>query len=382
VTDVIPEQPRTPGSRPPSFTSPIATLEAYRPDLAALLGDREEPPYRFAQVYEFMSRHPGEAFDSATALSKDLRTALDSLGSCSLRTTRRTDAPDGTTKLLLTARDEESVETVIMRYPRRTTVCISTQVGCSLGCTFCVTGAIGFHRNLSAAEIVDQVRAAQSLLAEEGRTVSNVVFMGMGEPLLNQEALFASLRLLKDPAGLGLAQRSLSVSTVGIPEGILRLAREEPQVNLALSLHSADDALRTLIVPANRRYPLKEVMRATEEHFRVTHRKLFVEYVLLGATNDSEKHAQKLADLLRHRVVAVNLIPCNPGCGGYQAPTPEAERAFLAVLASRGVEATIREPRGRSIDAACGQLAAGAPRRRPIQPGRGRSHPGRTREGR
>jgi 23S rRNA (adenine2503-C2)-methyltransferase len=365
-----------------SFGSQRDALEAYRPDVAALLGEHGEASYRFAQVYEFLMRHPGSPFGQATALAKDLRLELEGIGTSTLHETRRADDPDGTSKLLLTAEDGKSVETVLMRYPRRNTTCVSTQVGCSLRCAFCVTGSVGFQRDLTAAEIVDQVRAARSVLAEEGRTLSNVVFMGMGEPLLNQDALFMSLRLLKDPAGLGLAQRSLSISTVGIPQGILRMAKEEPQVNLALSLHSADDTLRSTLVPANRRYPLKEVMLAAGEHFRATHRKLFVEYVLLGGVNDSEKQAQKLADLLRHRVVAVNLIPWNPGCGDFQPSTPEATTAFLTVLTARGYEATVRESRGRSIRAACGQLAAGAATRCRTQSGRARPPAPRSREGR
>jgi 23S rRNA (adenine2503-C2)-methyltransferase len=357
-------------------------LQAYRPDLAALLAEDDYPPYRYAQVYGHLMHHPVTPFSRATALSKDFREALGSEGASVLRLLKRTDDRDGTTKLLLANTDGSSVETVVMRYPRRNTVCISTQVGCSLGCAFCVTGSIRFRRNLTVAEIVDQVREVRALLAEEGSNLHNVVLMGMGEPLLNLDAVLTSIRILKDPRGLGLAQRSLSVSTVGIPAGIRRLAEEEPQVNLAISLHAADDALRTRLVPANRRYPLAEVMKAADDHFRLTHRKLFVEYVLLGGVNDSEKQAQKLADLLRRRVVAVNLIPWNPGQGEFRVPTPAAVAAFQAVLSGRGFEVTVRESKGQRIEAACGQLAAGATRRRGERVSGGRATSPRSREGR
>ena len=357
-------------------------LQAYRPDLAALLTEGDYPSYRYTQVYEHMMHHPVAPFSRATALSKDLREGLESEGASALRLLKRTDDRDGTTKLLLANADGSAVETVVMRYPRRTTVCISTQVGCSLGCSFCVTGSIRFRRNLTVAEIVDQVREARAVLADEDRRLHNVVFMGMGEPLLNLESVLTSLRILKDPRGLGFSQRSLSVSTVGIPAGIRRLAEEEPQVNLAISVHTADDALRTRLVPVNRRYPLSEVMKAADDHFRLTHRKLFVEYVLLGGVNDSEKQAQKLADLLRRRVVAVNLIPWNPGQGEYRPSPPEAVAAFQGVLAGRGFEVTVRDSKGQKIGAACGQLAAGATRPRGERVSRGRATSPRSREGR
>ena len=370
---------------PPAARSALSArdaLQMYRPDLAALLAEGDYPTYRYAQVYEHLMHHPVAPFSQATALGKDLREVLESEGASVFRLLKRTDDRDGTTKLLLANADGSAVETVAIRYPRRTTVCISTQVGCALGCAFCVTGSIRFRRNLTVAEIVDQVREARAVLADEGGLLQNVVFMGMGEPLLNLDAVLASLRILKDPGGLGFSQRSLSLSTVGIPAGIRRLAEQEPQVNLAISLHAADDALRTRLVPANRRYPLREVMQAAEDHFRLTHRKLFVEYVLLGGVNDSEKQAQKLADLLRRRVVAVNLIPWNPGQGEFRPSSPAAVAAFQGVLAGRGFEVTVRESKGQRIEAACGQLAAGAARRRVERVSRSRAASPRSREGR
>ncbi len=348
---------------------PKPELSSYRPDLARELAARNETSFRYRQVYEHLTHHRGVPFSVATSLPGELREALEALGHSTLGLHSRADDPDGTTKLLLRAVcDKVSLETVIMRYRKRVTVCVSTQAGCSLGCAFCATGSLGLNRSLSAAEIVDQVQHASVLLAEEGRKASNVVYMGMGEPLLNLDAVLLSLRLLHDPKGWGMSARSLSVSTVGIPSGIRRMAREEPQVNLALSLHAADDALRSSLIPANRRYPLREVMRACEDHFALTRRKLFVEYLLLEGVNDSPKQATALADLLKGRVVAVNLIPWNPGWGEFRPSSPEATDAFMNALRSRNVEVSQRESRGASISAACGQLVAGTRPKRPARP--------------
>ena len=355
-------------SSPPVSPSPPARpdIGSYRPDLAAILSAAGAPAYRYRQVYGHLTQHPGVAFNAATGLPGELRAALDGAGHSTLSVAGRVEDPDGTTKLLLTATgDGAAFEAVIMRHRKRSTVCVSTQVGCALGCAFCATGSLGFTRDLAAAEIVDQVREAATILAEEGRRATNVVYMGMGEPLLNLDAVLLSLSLLHDPAGMGHSARSLSVSTVGIPAGIRRMAREEPQVNLALSLHAADEGLRSRLIPANRRFPLRDVLSACEDHFTMTRRKLFVEYLLLAGVNDSPRQANVLADFLRGRVVAVNLIPWNPGCGDFHPSPPEALLAFLNALKTRGIEASVRESRGRSIAAACGQLVAGGARRRP-----------------
>jgi 23S rRNA (adenine2503-C2)-methyltransferase len=339
-------------------------IGSYRPDLAAILSEQAAPAYRYRQVYEHLTQHPGVSFSAATSLPGELRDALDEAGHSTLALATRSEDPDGTTKLLLKATsDGAAFEAVIMRHRKRSTVCVSTQVGCALGCAFCATGSLGFTRDLTAAEIVDQVREAATILAEEGRRVTNIVYMGMGEPLLNLDAVLLSLKLLHDPEGMGHSARSLSVSTVGIPAGIRRMAREEPQVNLALSLHAANEELRSRLIPANRRFPLRDVLSACEDHFSTTRRKLFVEYLLLAGVNDSPRQANVLADLLRGRVVAVNLIPWNPGCGDYRPSPREALVAFMNALKTRGIEVSVRESRGRSIVAACGQLVARGARR-------------------
>ncbi len=337
--------------------NPEEALLAYRPDLAAVLQEASAPRFRYVQVYEHLMQRPMVPFAEASNLPKGLRARLDEAGASVVESVRRQDDPDGTTKLLLRGRDGQAFETVLMRYRQGSTVCVSSQVGCSLACTFCATGAMGFRRNLTTAEIVDQVRTLLPLLAEEERRLTNVVYMGMGEPLLNLEAVLPSLALLHDEAGLNLARRAISVSTVGVPKGIRRLAKEEPQVNLALSLHAPDEVLRNQLIPAGRRFSLAEVLSAVEDHFRLTHRKLFVEYLMLGGVNDTGAHARALADLMRGRVVTVNLIPWNAACGDFRASSRQDTARFVETLKQRGIEVTVRESRGWSIAAACGQLA-------------------------
>jgi 23S rRNA (adenine2503-C2)-methyltransferase len=267
---------------------------------------------------------------------------------------------------------------LIMPYRKRTTACISSQVGCPVGCAFCATGTAGFRRNLSAAEIVDQVRAAALVAAEEDGRVSNLVYMGMGEPLLNLQAVLSSIEVLSHPHGLNMGHRSISVSTVGIPAGIVRLAHAEPQVNLALSLHSVWDRTRELLIPPRHRHPLDDILAAAWEHFALTHRKLLVEYTLLQGVNDSIEDARRLATLMRGHVVTVNLLSWNPvhvighdetvGPGSGPSASEKRHTAFLPssraavgafrdALLNAKVEVTIRESRGADIEAACGQLA-------------------------
>ncbi|MCZ7663940.1 MAG: 23S rRNA (adenine(2503)-C(2))-methyltransferase RlmN [Thermoleophilia bacterium] len=374
-------RPSRPSPELPATLNARDLLAIYRPDISEELVRLNAPPYRHTQLYEHLVRRPGATFIEASSLPLNLREALAARGHTTLEVRARQDSADGTTKLLFAARDGVLLESVIMRYARRSTVCVSTQVGCSLACTFCSTGAMGFIRDLTAAEIVDQVRAAMALLETEEKRVGNIVFMGMGEPLLNLDAVLVAIRVLKDPAGMDFAQRALSVSTVGIPAGIRRLARVEPQVNLALSLHAADDTLRTRLMPVNRRFPIAQVMRAVDDHFVLTHRKLFVEYLMLAGVNDQLRHAHTLATLLQGRVLTVNLIPWNPGCGDYRPSSPAAIAAFQQQLAERGVEATIRAGRGLDIAAACGQLATRtAPGRNPKPASRDRARPGERRQ--
>ena len=358
---------RSPSSVRREASTPQALLAAYRPDLAQALAAADAPSFRYAQVLEHLLRRPAHPFAEASALPADLRDSLDCLGASVLSVAATRTGTDGTTKLLLTAGDGSQIEAVLMPYGRRVTACISSQVGCAVGCAFCATGALGFQRNLSTAEIVDQLRATAGAL-DTGRRITNIVYMGMGEPLLNLGAVLESVRVFTAPLGLGLGHRALSISTVGIPNGMVRLARIEPQVNLALSLHAADDATRALLVPDGHRHPLAEVLEAAWEHFAITGRKLLVEYVLLSGVNDSVDDARRLAALLRGHVVAVNLLTWNPICPEelarppargrtFRPSSPAAVASFRAALRTAHIETVVRQSKGAGIEAACGQLA-------------------------
>ncbi len=363
--------------------TPRALLALYRPDICVLLETLHAPDYRYTQVCEHLFACPHLPFAAATTLPTNLRVRLDALGASTTAVVASNEAPDGTTKLLLQGRDGAQFETVLMHHQHRTTVCLSSQVGCPVGCVFCATGAMGFRRNLASAEIVDQVRAAAALAREQGRRVSNLVYMGMGEPLLNLQAVLDSIRIVTEPAASGIAQRAVSVSSVGIPSGITRLAQTEPQVHLALSLHAADDRTRARLIPARFRHPIAEILEAAWKHFEITHRKLFVEYVLLRNVNDSREHARRLTDLLRDHVVTVNLLNWNPipqaamdgsqtthrlrrrpapqenhVCETFVPSTRAAVETFRNTLAEGGIEAVIRRSKGAGIGAACGQLVA------------------------
>jgi 23S rRNA (adenine2503-C2)-methyltransferase len=281
-----------------------------------------------------------------------------------------------TEKMLHLLSDGALVESVLMHYPargprkgdrpegrpehrERHTVCISSQAGCAVGCPFCATGELGFGRNLETAEMLDQVRhAARRLAAQDGR-LTNVVFMGMGEPLLNLDRVLEAVDALSDPGRFGLGARHVVVSTSGVVPGIRRLTALSPQFTLAISLHAARDPLRDVLVPLNRRWPVAEVVAAARDHARVTGRRVSYEYVMISGVNDTDTDADALATLLRGDLAHVNLIPMNPVAHTpWQASRPERVAAFAARLRSGGIGATIRRNRGQDAGAACGQLAA------------------------
>lgn len=392
MTNKSPRKPRDSQSDRPD----VRLLALYRPDIAASLSDQGMPAFRRGQVLRHMFDRPGDPFADATALPQALRSSLETLGASTLAVADSASSTDGTTKLLLETKDGLFIEAVAMRYRDRVTGCISSQVGCAVGCAFCATGSLGFKRNLTAAEIVDQARALSALLQEEDRRLSNIVYMGMGEPLLNLRSVFDSIHILTDPHGPDIAQRALSVSTIGIPAGILRLARSHPQVNLALSLHAADDRTRARLIPERFLHPIATILEAAWEHFDLTRRKQLVEYVLLGGINDSRDDARRLAGLLRGHVVTVNLLPWNPVPGldlhpvrphrartgrsagqrrpgqktrpgvtrPFEEPSAKTVAIFRDTLREAGIEAVVRQSKGADIQAACGQLAARAARTR------------------
>ncbi|PZS08220.1 MAG: 23S rRNA (adenine(2503)-C(2))-methyltransferase RlmN [Solirubrobacterales bacterium] len=321
--------------------------------LQRTLAEMGERPYRAGQVWRWAAQGAA-CFGSMTDLPLRLRSALaDAVPFSTLELVREARASDGTVKALLRTADGRSVEAVLMRYrDGRRSLCLSSQSGCPLTCTFCATGAMRFARNLTAWEILDQ-----ALHFRRGGTVDHAVFMGMGEPMMNLDAVLGACSKL--PA-LGVTHRRTAISTVGWIPGIERLAGEPMPLRLALSLHTADDALRSELMPVNQRYPLARVLAACESFYARKRRKVFVEYVMLAGINDSHLQAVQLAGVLDPHVFKVNLIPYNPAASAFAGSSPKAIEAFRAELERRGLHATVRLTRGREIDAACGQLAARA----------------------
>ncbi len=290
-----------------------------------------------------------------TDVPRGLRSDLDhAVPFSTLAVEREAHARDGTAKALFLTADGKPVEAVLMRYrDGRHSLCLSSQSGCPLTCTFCATGQMRFGRNLTASEILDQAL----YFRRQAGGVDHAVFMGMGEPMMNLDAVLEACSLLPD---VGVAHRRTAISTVGWIPGIERLADSPMPIRLALSLHAADESLRSALMPVNDRYPLADVLAACERHYERKRRRVFVEYVMLAGVNDSHAQAVRLAEVLNSRVYKVNLIPFNPTGSGFEASSPKAIHAFRQVLEGRGLAATVRLTRGREIDAACGQLAARA----------------------
>ena len=324
-----------------------------RDGLGNLLAD--EPRYRVDQIWEGLYDQRLD-FDDMTNLPKVLRAKLaEELPLALSEITRSTDRTGDTIKWLWGLNDGTTIETVLMHYERRSTVCVSSQAGCAMGCGFCATGQAGFDRQLDTGEIVEQViRAAREAAP---RRVSNIVFMGMGEPMANYDATWAAIERIHGAIGIGA--RSITISTVGIIPGVRRLATESLPVNLAVSLHAANDALRDELVPINRRYPIGDLTAACQEYLDAKGRRLSFEWALIDGVNDRREDAQELASLCKPLRAHVNLIPLNP-TPGYEVvgSAPGKVRVFHQWLEELGVNATVRRNRGTDIDAACGQLRA------------------------
>jgi 23S rRNA (adenine2503-C2)-methyltransferase len=339
--------------------SPTTRYAASQAEVAAAVRDLGEPEYRARQVWDALYRR-SVPLEEATDLPKRLRDRLaDDLPPALEPIAVATSRDGATTKWLWSCtRDGAQMETVLMRSPQRATVCVSSQAGCAMGCTFCATGQAGFERHLDAGEIVEQVLRAAHACEQR---VSNVVYMGMGEPLANYDPVWASVERLHD--ALGISARRITVSTVGVVPGMRRLAQERLPVTLAVSLHAGDDLLRSSLVPLNRRYPLREVIDAAATAAAARGRRVTFEYALIGGVNDERGHADALARLLTGVDLRggphVNVIPLNPTAGFEgRAPAVAAAHAFAARLEAGGVRATVRRNRGVDIDAACGQLRA------------------------
>jgi 23S rRNA (adenine2503-C2)-methyltransferase len=322
--------------------------------LSSTLTDLGEPAFRARQIWRWLAQG-ADGYGAMTDLPLGLRAALaERVPLSSLTLAQEAHARDGTVKALFHTADGRPVEAVLMRYrDGRRSLCLSSQSGCPLTCTFCATGSMRFGRNLTAWEILDQ-----ALHFRRQETVDHAVFMGMGEPMMNLDHVLAACEKLPD---VGISHRHTAISTVGWIPGIRRLAEQPMPLRLALSLHAADDALRSQIMPVNDRYPLGEVLAACRDLYERKRRMIFVEYVMLAGVNDSFAQARRLAEVLDPRVFKVNLIPYNPTDSPYEGSGPKAIEAFRAELERRGLGATVRLTRGRDIAAACGQLAAAAP---------------------
>jgi 23S rRNA (adenine2503-C2)-methyltransferase len=324
----------------------------------ALLEEWGQPAYRSRQVYEAVMHGLAADYDEITALPRDLRKRLSEAEPLrQLQPAETQLSSDGTFKVRFTTRDGFPVEAVAMRHRNRRTVCVSSQSGCPLACTFCATGRMGLGRNLSAGEISEQVVVLAAMLREGGERVTNVVMMGMGEPFLNYDAVLSACRSLNDPAGFGLGARQIAISTAGWVPGIERLSREPLQVKLALSLHAPNDRLRTELMPVTRRYPVRQLIAACRDYRTATRRRIFVEYLMLDGVNDSNPLAVELAGLLGRDGFHVNLIAYNPTGSDYRGSPPQRVAEFAAILEQRGISASYRRSHGQDIDAACGQLA-------------------------
>jgi 23S rRNA (adenine2503-C2)-methyltransferase len=346
-------------------------------DLNGLLKSWEEPSYRVMQIWEGLYQKYWSLMDEFTAIPKSLRKKLSDyflsgqqvydkpLGYQTLKPISKQESSDGETiKTLFSIKGDFLVEAVLMRYKKRQTLCISTQAGCAMGCVFCATGQMGFKRQLSSGEIVEQVVYYARDLARLNEQVTNIVIMGMGEPFHNYDATLTAVDRLNDPRGFNLGARRFTISTVGLIPGIRRFTNERRQVNLAISLHAADDELRSQLLPINKKYPLSELLPACLEYVHTTHRRLSFEWALIQGKNDTTEQANLLAKMLQDFKVGrsilchVNVIPLNPTKNYLgQASTHQRAISFQKTLEQNGIPCTIRLRRGIDIEAGCGQLA-------------------------
>jgi len=323
------------------------------------------PRYRIDQIWHGIFRDLAGSYDEITTLPQAVRTRLSRTIPLPLvEPIREDESGDGRTeKILFRLADQETIESVTMEFPDRRTACVSSQVGCTVGCPFCATGQAGFVRDLTTGEIVAQVLHSARRLRARGAPLTHIVYMGMGEPFLNYDATLESIRILNDPRGFRLGARSFTVSTSGIVPGIDRFAEEDIQANLAVSLHAVDDATRDRLVPVNRRFPTAEVLAACRRYAERTHRRVTFEITLFDGVNDTPPHAQAAVERLSGLLCHVNLIPYNETPDGPFAASPvERIRAFAEILSHARVPVTIRHSMGSDIRAGCGQLRGEADR--------------------
>lgn len=341
------------------------TLDDERPHLLDLTADdlhrwldqRGYPAFRNGQIWAWIMHRRAESFDGMSDLPKKLREELDSgFRWWTATVAAHQKADDGTEKLLLELADGARIECVLLREEARRSICVSSQVGCAMGCVFCASGLDGVDRNLSRGEILEQMLRLQRLLPEEER-LSHIVMMGMGEPLANLDSVLAALEVARDPQGLGISPRRITISTVGLPAAIDRLAKYATPFHLAISLHAPNDALRDRLVPVNAKIGIDDILSAADRYFAATGRRLTFEYVLLAGINDTQQCALELVRLLRGRVSMLNVIPYNQVAGlPYETPSSAAIHNFRNFLLEGGINILFRQRKGDGIDAACGQL--------------------------
>jgi 23S rRNA (adenine2503-C2)-methyltransferase len=332
-------------------------LDELTEGLGLWLAAEGEPRFRRAQIQKWLLAGRAEDFEMMTDLPKSLREKLGGhfhIWSSSIA--KRHQASDGTDKILLQLADGQRIECVLLRDGERRTICISTQVGCAMGCVFCASGIGGVERNLTAGEIIEQMLRLQQLLPDQER-LSHIVVMGMGEPLANLDRLLPALDLASDPQGLGISPRRITISTVGLPPAMDRLTAKASRYHLAVSLHAPTDDLRDQLVPVNRNIGVSEILKASDRYFEASGRRLTFEYVLLADVNDRPEHALQLASRLKGRAALLNVIPYNPVDGlPYHTPSRESLRQFREILESSGINVMVRQRKGDKINAACGQL--------------------------
>jgi 23S rRNA (adenine2503-C2)-methyltransferase len=323
----------------------------------------KEPKFRIKQAKSLIFKDFIGVWSQATVLPLEMREKLNKAFPLKINSRFFVSKKEDSIKALITLEDKEKIEAVLMRHGDRNTVCVSSQVGCPLACGFCVTGKSGFKRNLEDWEIIEQVLLFARYLKKEGVKVSNIVFMGMGEPFLNYDNVLAAIRILNDKDGFGLGARHFSISTVGIIEGIKKLALEPLQINLAVSLHAPNDTLRQKLMPISQKYGISEIMESIKKYISKTRRRVMFEYIMIKNVNDSDKEAHELVGLLKGTLCFVNLISCNAN-GGFYPSEPERIKKFKEILETNGIAVTSRWRYGDDINAACGQLVAGQEEKR------------------
>jgi 23S rRNA (adenine2503-C2)-methyltransferase len=326
-------------------------------ELAAWLKERGHPSFRQRQIESWLFQRRVETFEQMSDLPKNLRTQLeDQFQLWTTSVASHQTSTDGTEKLLLTLQDGGQVECVLLREDGRRSICVSSQVGCAMGCVFCASGLDGVERNLTSGEIIEQMLRLQRLLPHDER-LSHIVMMGMGEPLANLNSVIPALEIAKSQQGLGISPRRITISTVGIPAAIDRLARHQTPFHLAISLHAPNDTLRDRLVPVNKKTGIQSILAAADRFFEITSRRITFEYVLLSGVNDTAQCAHQLVELLGERVSMLNVIPYNPVSGlPFETPDSAAIHTFRKILIDGGINVMFRQRKGDGIDAACGQL--------------------------